>query len=201
MAIQLIVGLSNPGEAYAKTRHNAGAWFVEELARRFGVSFREESKFEGNLARIEKASVDCRLLIPLTYMNASGRSVSELASFFKIPLGDILIVHDDLDLPVGSIRLKKGGGHGGHNGLRDILSALGGDGFWRLRIGIGHPGQREEVIGYVLHSPSQEERQKINGALELALDSMESIFAGKLDQVMSVLNRGKEDHGAISSGS
>lgn len=194
MALQLIVGLANPGDEYARTRHNAGAWFVENLARRFSIQLREEAKFEGFLGRIqgnvEKVwQVDCRLLIPTTYMNCSGRSISAALSFFKIPLTDVLIVHDEIDLPVGATRLKFGGGHGGHNGLRDIISAVG-DNFWRLRVGVGHPGTKEQVVGYVLHAPSKEERAVIDENLAKVESYLPDILTGNISNAMVYLNRG-----------
>ena len=194
MALQLIVGLANPGDEYARTRHNAGAWFVENLARRFSIQLREEAKFEGFLGRIQGnvekiGPVDCRLLIPTTYMNCSGRSISAALSFFKIPLTDVLIVHDEIDLPVGATRLKFGGGHGGHNGLRDIISAVG-DNFWRLRVGVGHPGTKEQVVGYVLHAPSKEERALIDENLAKVENYLPDILAGNISNAMVYLNRG-----------
>ena len=194
MALQLIVGLANPGDEYARTRHNAGAWFVENLARRFSIQLREEAKFEGFLGRIQGnvekvGQVDCRLLIPTTYMNCSGRSISAALSFFKIPLTDVLIVHDEIDLPVGATRLKFGGGHGGHNGLRDIISAVG-DNFWRLRVGVGHPGTKEQVVGYVLHAPSKEERAVIDENLAKVESYLPDILTGNISNAMVYLNRG-----------
>jgi PTH1 family peptidyl-tRNA hydrolase len=194
MALQLIVGLANPGDEYARTRHNAGAWFVENLARRFSIQLREEAKFEGFLGRIQGnvekvGQVDCRLLIPTTYMNCSGRSISAALSFFKIPLTDVLIVHDEIDLPVGATRLKFGGGHGGHNGLRDIISAVG-DNFWRLRVGVGHPGTKEQVVGYVLHAPSKEERAVIDENLAKVENYLPDILTGNISNAMVYLNRG-----------
>jgi PTH1 family peptidyl-tRNA hydrolase len=216
MALQLIVGLANPGEEYAKTRHNAGAWFVESLARRFSIELREEAKFEGYFAKIQGTfdlnaeysegshshnknpdknpdkklkEVDCRLLIPTTYMNCSGRSLSAILSFFKIPLSDVLVVHDEIDLPVGDIRLKLGGGHGGHNGLRDIISAVGSN-FWRLRVGVGHPGHKEQVVGYVLHAPSKEERALIDKNLSKVDRYLAEILSGNMSKAMCDLNRG-----------
>ncbi|MCK5480797.1 MAG: aminoacyl-tRNA hydrolase, partial [Gammaproteobacteria bacterium] len=139
-AIQLVAGLGNPGAKYEQTRHNAGFWFVDELARRYSTQFRSESKYKSDVARCTIDGGDCRLQKPLDFMNCSGQPVAALAGFYRIPRSAILIVHDDLDLPVGTIKLKKGGGHGGHNGLRDLISHLGGKDFLRMRIGIGHPG-------------------------------------------------------------
>ena len=169
MSIQLIVGLANPGDEYAKTRHNAGAWFVENLARRFDFVLREEPKFEGLFSKFRGSvesigDLDLRFLVPTTYMNNSGRSVAAITTFFKIASSNLLVAHDELDLPAGVVRLKFGGGHGGHNGLRDIISAIG-ENFWRLRVGIGHPGHKDKVLDYVLHSPSKEERSLIDQGL------------------------------------
>ena len=193
MAIQLIVGLANPGDEYSKTRHNAGAWFVENLARRFNFELREEAKFEGLFAKIQGTfdkigKVDFRCLVPSTYMNCSGRSVSAALSFFKIAPSDLLVAHDELDLPAGTVRLKFGGGHGGHNGLRDIISAIGED-FWRLRVGIGHPGHKDQVLDYVLHSPSKEDRLLINQGLSNVEPHLPDILSDQLPRAMAYLNR------------
>lgn len=149
--IRLLVGLANPGAEYARTRHNAGAWVVEELARIHNVSLREEAKYFGQTGRIQTNGQDLRLLIPSTYMNLSGKSVAALAKFFQIKPEEIMVAHDELDLPPGVAKFKKGGGHGGHNGLRDIISKMGNNkDFYRLRIGIGHPGDKNKVAGFVL---------------------------------------------------
>jgi peptidyl-tRNA hydrolase, PTH1 family len=193
MSLQLLVGLANPGELYQETRHNAGAWFIENLARRFAISLREESKFEGLFVKFQGSvdglgQVDTRLLIPLTYMNASGRSVSAATSFFKIPPEDLLIVHDEMDLPVGTVRLKFGGGHGGHNGLRDVIAAVG-ENFWRLRIGIGHPGSKDQVLNYVLHPPGKSERALIDEGLKRVESVLPDLLGKDLSRAMSILNR------------
>ncbi len=194
MSIQLMVGLANPGDEYAKTRHNAGAWFIENLARRFDFGLREEAKFEGLFAKVRGTfesigELDARFLIPTTYMNHSGRSIAAVSSFFKIPSSEILVAHDELDLPVGVVRLKFGGGHGGHNGLRDIISAIG-ENFWRLRVGIGHPGHKDKVLDYVLHAPSKEERVLIDKGLSGVDAHLKELFLGQINRVMSTLNRG-----------
>lgn len=157
--IRLFVGLANPGPEYANTRHNAGAWVVQELARRHNVTLKEDKKYAGLTARIQIGNEDLRLLIPQTFMNLSGKSVAPLAKFYQLTPEQILVAHDELDLPVGVAKFKHGGGHGGHNGLRDIISKLGNNNeFYRLRIGIGHPGHKDRVAGYVLtKAPAHEQ--------------------------------------------
>jgi PTH1 family peptidyl-tRNA hydrolase len=166
--VRLIVGLGNPGAEYAETRHNAGFWFCESLAQKLKVSFAKESRFHGYVAQVREAAV--WLLTPQVFMNRSGLSVGELARFYRISPAEILVVHDELDIPVGQLRLKYGGGLGGHNGLKDITAHLGTTDYWRLRIGIGHPGDRNEVINYVLKPPPREERAEIDSAIVRALD-------------------------------
>ena len=173
MAIKLIVGLGNPGTEYRGTRHNAGADFVEELARQNGCTLQAESKFFGLTGRISLAGHDLRLLIPTTFMNRSGKAVAVMASFFKITPEDILVAHDELDIPAGTARFKRGGGHGGHNGLRDIVPALANNkDFFRLRVGIGHPGHASKVTGYVLGSPSQVDRDRIEASIDEAIAAL-----------------------------
>ncbi|WP_263322127.1 aminoacyl-tRNA hydrolase [Endozoicomonas sp. Mp262] len=165
-SIQLIVGLGNPGAKYEDTRHNAGFWFVEQLARAHGENLQPEKKFFGLSARITIGGQDVRLLNPTTFMNNSGQAVGAISTFFKIPPQSILVAHDELDLPAGIGRLKQGGGHGGHNGLRDIIASLGNcKDFQRLRIGIGHPGNSKEVINYVLQKPSVADRQRMDAVI------------------------------------
>jgi peptidyl-tRNA hydrolase, PTH1 family len=187
MPTRLIVGLGNPGPRYADTRHNAGFWFVDRLAADRGSSFRAESRFEGEVARFAVGSGTCLLQKPLTFMNKSGGAVQKLATFHRIPVPDILIVHDDLDLPVGTARLKNGGGHGGHNGLRDLHRHLGAD-YARLRIGIGHPGVREAVIGYVLERPARDEEMAMRRAIDAALESVDDLVSGNWDQAVRRLH-------------
>jgi len=151
--IKLIVGLGNPGKQYENTRHNAGFWFVEEVARQYQLQFRPETKFLGEVARVQSNGHDVWLLKPMTFMNRSGQSIQSLANFYKISPDQILVVHDELDLSPGTAKLKSGGGHGGHNGLRDTIAALGTPAYLRLRLGIGHPGHRDQVVDYVLHPP------------------------------------------------
>jgi len=187
MPIRLIVGLGNPGPRYADTRHNAGFWFVDRLVAGLGGSFRAESRFEGEVARVSVGGLACDLLKPLTFMNKSGNAVQKLAGFHKIPPAQILVVHDELDLPVGTARLKMGGGHGGHNGLRDLHRHLGPD-YARLRIGIGHPGIREAVVGYVLERPSRVEEAAMLDAINAALESVDDLVAGDWDKAVRRLH-------------
>src|SRR5512143_2560155 len=187
-AIRLIVGLGNPGREYEDTRHNAGFWWVDELARAHQFSFRDEAKFHGLAARGKMQSHELYLLKPQTFMNVSGRSVGAVAQFYKIEPAQILVVHDELDLPPGSAKLKLGGGHGGHNGLKDIIAHLGSRDFWRLRIGIGHPGDRAEVANFVLNAPRREERELIDQAMTRALDVAPLIAEGKLEAAMLKLH-------------
>lgn len=184
----MLVGLGNPGEKYCQTRHNAGFWFADEVARRYAATFRPESKFQGEVASIRVDGRDIRLLKPGTFMNCSGRAVSALAKFYKIPRQAILVAHDELDLPPGTSRIKASGGHGGHNGLRDIIAALGGKDFWRLRIGIGHPGDKSEVVNYVLRNPGKAERQQINNSLMDVDRVLEQVLSGQMEQAMLELH-------------
>ncbi len=187
--IKLIVGLSNPGSKYADTRHNAGEWFVDAMARRYSFSLKEESKFFGRTARTMIAGNEVRFLVPTTFMNLSGKAVGAMAKFYRIAPEEILVAHDELDLPAGVARLKLGGGHGGHNGLRDIISALGNSkNFYRLRIGIDHPGSKDLVISYVLGKPVASERQKIDAAIDEACSCMDILFKDGIDKAMNRLN-------------
>lgn len=189
-AFELVVGLGNVGARYAGTRHNAGFWYADALAGRLGESFRPDRKAQGELARVRvDGDRDLRLLKPSTLMNHSGRSVAAVARFLKISPGSVLVAHDDLDLPPGTVRLKLSGGHGGHNGLRDIDAHLGSREYWRLRIGIGHPGEREGVIDYVLTRPSPEERRAIEDAIGRVLDETERLLTeGDVEGVMHALH-------------
>ena len=188
--IRLVAGLGNPGAKYEQTRHNAGFWFVDELARRCSTQFRSESKYKSDVARCTVDGKDCRLQKPMDFMNRSGQSVAALAGFYRIPRNAILVVHDDLDLPCGTVKLKKGGGHGGHNGLRDLISHLGGNDFLRLRIGIGHPGHRDDVVDYVLKNASREDRDLIDRAIDETLRVMPQIIAGDIEAAMKELHTG-----------
>ena len=188
-AIKLIVGLGNPGNEYRGTRHNAGADFVEELARQCGVTLQPESKFFGLSGRATLSGHDLRLLIPTTFMNRSGQSVAAIAGFFKIAPESILVAHDELDIPPGTARFKQGGGHGGHNGLRDIIPALGNNkDFHRLRIGIGHPGHASKVTGYVLGAPSQVDRTRIDACIDEAIAALPLALDGDTTKAMTRLH-------------
>ena len=186
--IKLIVGLGNPGREYENTRHNAGFWWVDEFARLQKLSFKSETKFHGLTARGLAHGREILLLKPQTFMNVSGRAVVALAQFYKIAPAEMLVVHDELDLPPGVARLKMGGGHGGHNGLKDIIAHLGTKDFWRLRIGIGHPGERADVVDYVLHEPRREEAELIQHAMQRAQDVAHLIVEGKLEAAMLKLH-------------
>ena len=188
-SIKLIVGLGNPGSDYQATRHNAGADFVEALARQCGTPLQADSKFYGLTGRINLAGHDIRLLVPTTFMNRSGQAVAAVAKFYKIATDEILIAHDELDIPPGTARFKQGGGHGGHNGLRDIIPALANDkSFHRLRIGIGHPGHASKVTGYVLGKPSQVDRTRIDACIDEAIDSLPLLLAGDATKAMTKLH-------------
>jgi PTH1 family peptidyl-tRNA hydrolase len=187
--IRLIVGLGNPGTEYRGTRHNAGADFVEALARQCGAILQEESKFFGRAGRLTLSGHDLRLLVPTTYMNRSGKSVATMAGFYKFAPEQILIAHDELDVPPGSARFKQGGGHGGHNGLRDIVPALGNNKeFYRLRIGIGHPGHASKVTGYVLGAPSRADRERIDAAIDEAIAALPLLLDGDSTKAMTRLH-------------
>ena len=187
--IKLIVGLGNPGEKYADTRHNAGEWLIERLARRFNVSLNPESKFFGKTARTLVNGKEVRLLVPTTFMNLSGKAVGALANFYRIKPEEILVIHVELDLPPGTAKLKQGGGHGGHNGLKDIVAQLGNNNnFYRLRIGIGHPGHRDLVAGYVLNKPSPADRDALEKVLDEATDCVEMIFRDGMVKATNRLN-------------
>lgn len=188
-ALRLIVGLANPGPQYADTRHNAGAWFVERLADQLDLRLSADSKAFGLVARTQVAGEDLRLLIPTTYMNRSGQAIAAVAGYYKITPAEILVAHDELDLLPGQIRLKTGGGHGGHNGLRDTISALGNqNGFHRLRVGIGHPGDRSQVTGFVLGKAPASEQRLIDAAIDEALRQRAQLMRGELARVMNQLN-------------
>lgn len=187
--LELIVGLGNPGPEYDRTRHNAGADFVTELARREGASLSPENKFSGLTTQINLQGRNLRLLIPTTFMNRSGQAIAALTQFFKIPPEAILVAHDELDLPPGTARLKHGGGHGGHNGLRDTIKALGNNpNFNRLRLGVGHPGSASQVVGYVLKKAPAAEQQLIDEAIDRAIDALPKAVAGDWAAAMNQLH-------------
>ena len=186
--IRLIVGLGNPGPEYAATRHNAGFWFVDEVAARWKVALVPERGWFGLAGR---ATVDGRavwLLEPTTYMNVSGKSVAALARFYKIDVSEIVVAHDELDLPTGHVKLKLGGSHAGHNGLKDIHVSLGSADYWRLRIGIGHPGVRAEVLEYVLRKPPAAQRDEIDKSIEQAMTGLDLLLSGQGERAMMKIN-------------
>jgi PTH1 family peptidyl-tRNA hydrolase len=185
--IRAIVGLGNPGAQYQDTRHNAGFWFVDRLAQRYGGQFRAEAKFFGEVCKVRIGATDVWLLKPTTFMNRSGRSVSALCNFYKIGMAELLVVHDEIDLSPGDIRLKVGGGHGGHNGLRDVIPTVGKD-FLRLRVGVGHPGHKDKVADYVLGRASRADQQAIDIALDGAEDVIEDVVAGDVARAMNTLH-------------
>jgi len=189
VSIKLIVGLGNPGAQYAQTRHNAGEWFVRELASKVGARLCVEAKYFGETASFAVDGETVRLLIPSTYMNRSGQSVTALATFFRIMPPEILVAHDELDIPPGTLKLKIGGGHGGHNGLKDIVSSLGNSvDFYRLRIGIGHPGDREQVTGWVLSKAPASEQQKMAAAIDEAVRESDHLIRGDIQKAQLALH-------------
>ena len=187
MGIKLIVGLGNPGVQYQQTRHNAGFWFVEQLADKFGIRLIFDKKFHGQVGRGTIFNQEVRLLLPETFMNRSGQSVAPFAKFYGIHPESILIAHDELDIPVGSIKLKTGGGHGGHNGLKDIVPHIGAD-FHRLRIGIGRPMHSSQVSSHVLSKPSADDRISITAAIDCAVASIHEIILGDMERARNQIN-------------
>ncbi|UUE47015.1 aminoacyl-tRNA hydrolase [Pectobacterium aroidearum] len=186
-SIKLIVGLANPGAEYAATRHNAGAWFVDRLTDAYRQPLKEESKFFGYTSRLNLAGQDVRLLVPTTFMNLSGKAVAAMATFYRIQPDEILVAHDELDLLPGIAKLKLGGGHGGHNGLKDIISKLGNNpNFHRLRIGIGHPGDKSKVTGFVLGKPPTSEQTLIDDAIDEAVRCTEILMK---EDMLKAMNR------------
>ena len=201
--IRLIIGLGNVGAEYERTRHNAGFWFVDELAAGTRASFRSERKFFGEVARTSVDGQEVWLLKPATYMNLSGQAVQAVAAFYRIAPAEILVVHDELDLAPGDVRLKKGGGLAGHNGLKDISARIGTPDFWRLRIGIGHPrtqGLAQEVADFVLHPPRREEQTAIEAGIGRALAAVDAIVAGKSDAAALRLRAAAPTSGGKPSG-
>ncbi|MWP50224.1 MULTISPECIES: aminoacyl-tRNA hydrolase [unclassified Gilliamella] len=187
--IKLIVGLANPGNEYAATRHNAGAWFVKQLAERYNQPLKNEPKFFGYTSRVNILANDVRLLVPTTFMNLSGKAVQAMATFYQIKPEEILVVHDELDLNPGIAKFKLGGSHGGHNGLKDIANKLGNNlNFYRLRIGIGHPGDKNKVVGYVLNKPSKPEQELIDTAIDESLRCTDILLSDGIDVAMNKLH-------------
>jgi PTH1 family peptidyl-tRNA hydrolase len=190
--ITLIVGLGNPGSGYNGTRHNAGFWFINELGEHYPLDFKSESRFQGEVASAKIDGRSIRVLRPTTFMNESGQSVASLMRYFAIEPSSVLVVHDDLDLEPGAVRLKEGGGHGGHNGLRDLIRNLDSNEFIRLRLGIGHPGHPDEVTDYVLHAPPVAERSAILDAVSRAVAFIDPMINGDHAAVMNELNRAND---------
>jgi len=185
--IKLIIGLGNPGEKYAKTRHNAGFWFIDALANQYSATFKADSKFSGEVAKANIEGQSVWLLKPSTFMNRSGLAAHQISSFYKIPVEQILVAYDELDLPVGSVRLKKSGGHGGHNGLRDLHAQISKD-YLRLRFGIGHPGDSKKVADYVLSRAGQNDEIEIVNAIDRVLAVMDKIIVGDNQKAMNILH-------------
>ncbi len=186
--IQVVFGLGNPGTQYETTRHNAGFWFVDSLAERYRVVFRREGKFDALVCRNEFDGHLIWLVKPQTYMNHSGRTVRAFIDFYRLTLPQTLIVHDEIDLPPGRVKLKFGGGHGGHNGLRDIFAHCGQN-FLRLRLGVGHPGNRDDVVRYVLDRPIKTDQQMILASIESCIEVMPQLLAGQTERAMNLLHR------------
>lgn len=186
--IRLFVGLGNPGPEYEATRHNAGFWWIDELCRTHGAKLNVEAKFLGLAARLKSGAHEAWLLQPSTFMNHSGRAVAALARFYKILPEEILVIHDELDLPPGQAKLKKGGGNGGHNGLKDITAHLGTPDFWRLRLGIGHPGDKSAVVNFVLHTPSRDEAHLIQDTIDLSTPLLPLLLQGSFEAAMLKLH-------------
>lgn len=185
---ELIAGFGNPGSEYAATRHNAGFWFVDELAARAGATFNTDKRFFASVASAQIAGRKVLLVKPMNYMNNSGQGLAAVARFFKIDAKKILVAHDELDIAPGEIRLKKAGGHGGHNGLRDSVAKMGSGDFWRLRIGIGHPGHKSAVSGYVLKRAPADQQRLIDEAVELALRESTTIIDGDINEATKELH-------------
>ena len=188
MTIKLIVGLGNPGKDYQPHRHNVGFWFCDALAHLYSGTFNKETKFFGEVAQVNIAGSNLRLLKPNTYMNRSGQSIQSIAKFYQINTDEILVAHDELDLNPGVARIKFSGGHGGHNGLRDTIKALSSNDFYRLRIGIGHPGDRSKVADFVLHTPNKSEVEPIQTALVNSLNVIEQVIKGDIEPAMKTLH-------------
>jgi PTH1 family peptidyl-tRNA hydrolase len=192
--IRLIIGLGNPGSQYEDTRHNAGAWFVERIAQAFQQPLKLEPRHKALVSRLIIHDSELRIAIPQTFMNLSGQSTGSLSQFYKLEPAEILVVHDELDLAPGMARLKHGGGHGGHNGLRDIIEKLGNNrDFARLRIGIGHPGHSSQVTGYVLGKPSRDDRAAIDAAITRSMEILPLLASGEFNKAMNQLHAAKNN--------
>jgi PTH1 family peptidyl-tRNA hydrolase len=188
LQLRLIVGLGNPGPEHAETRHNAGFWLVDALVARHGGSLRPHSRYQGDVGRIDVGGQELWLLKPTTYMNRSGGSIRALTEYLRIKPAELLVAHDELDLPVGIVRLKLGGGHGGHNGLRDTITQIG-DGFWRFRLGIGHPGTKDQVIDFVLRRAPAAEDALIRGGVDACAAAVPKLLTDGAEKVMNTLHR------------
>jgi|SRR5437867_8014174 len=186
--IRLLVGLGNPGPEYEGTRHNAGFWWIDAVARKLGATLLPDRSYHGLVARVNRPAGPLWLLEPQTFMNLSGKSVAALARFFKITPDEIVVAHDELDLPPGALKMKLGGGHAGHNGLRDIHAQLGSADYWRLRLGIGHPGIKSEVVNYVLRKPAPEHRDAIEQCIARSLDALPLLLDGDMERAMMKLH-------------
>jgi peptidyl-tRNA hydrolase, PTH1 family len=193
--LKLIVGLGNPGPEYLMTRHNAGFWFVDALANKLSLTFSPDKKFQAEVCRYQSGSTDCWLCKPQTYMNDSGAAVQALMNYYKISMNEVMVAHDEIDLLPGTSRLKKGGGHGGHNGLRDIIQRTGSSEFLRLRIGVGHPGSKDKVVPYVLGRASADDENQIIDSYSLALERSEQFFEDNLNKLMTELNKKNKPEG------
>jgi PTH1 family peptidyl-tRNA hydrolase len=189
--LAIIAGLGNPGPEHRFTRHNAGFWFVDSLAHALGAQFRSHARYHGEICRVPLDGRDVVLLKPQTYMNRSGRSVRALLDYLKVPAGELLVVHDELDLPPGTARFKLGGGHGGHNGLRDTITHCGPD-FWRLRLGIGHPGDKSQVIDYVLQRAVPADEEALLQAIDAALQALPVFVRDGAEKAMHALHSAKQ---------
>ena len=192
--IKLFVGLGNPGFEYQGTRHNAGFWWIDALAEQLKVSLQPDAKLQALMARTQIKGETLWLLAPQTFMNLSGKSVAGLAKFFKIAPENILVVHDELDVTPGEAKLKKGGSHAGHNGLRDIHAQLGTDQYWRLRLGIGHPGDKAEVVNWVLKKPAPDQREAIQACIDRTLKAVPDLLAGEMDKATRLIHTHKKPH-------
>jgi len=190
--IRLLVGLGNPGPEYEATRHNAGFWWIDTVARRLGAHLSADKAYHGLVARVNRPAGPIWLIEPQTYMNLSGKSVAPLARFFRIAPEEILVVHDELDVLPGQMKLKQGGSAAGHNGLKDIQAQLGSPAFWRLRLGIGHPGDRAEVAGYVLRKPPASERDLIEGCIDRSMEALDLLLAGDMTKATALLHAGPQ---------
>jgi peptidyl-tRNA hydrolase, PTH1 family len=189
--LKIIVGLGNPGPEHLLTRHNVGFWFVDAVAAKFGARFRSHTKFHGEICRVEIEGDEVTLLKPMTYMNRSGLAIRALTDYQKVQAPQVMVAHDELDLPVGDARFKQGGGHGGHNGLRDTVTHLGPE-FWRLRLGIGHPGDKSLVIDYVLHRAPKLEEERILASVGKAVDALSTFIDKGAERAMNELHGGKK---------